>query len=677
MGNMLKGVQMRYLILFLIAVFFLNGCGGGGGGSSSNNNQNNAIVEDVNSSFAVKFLNKATFGASTNDVKELQKLGVEHWLDKQLNMPLEKNVYLKKMIEIAKMAEPSVNTNSIDEYITDNNIVFNKSKASFQSPRFFMSSWFYNTLSKKDQLRHKVAYALSQIIVESDFEPIFTRRGEALARYFDILYQDAFSTYKQLLRDISFNSGMGMYLTFNGNKVLYKNKADIYVYPDENYAREVMQLFSIGLNKLKMDGTSIKDAKGNLIPTYTQTDVNELSRVFTGWDLKRNNKFGQVGFTRGDLTHPLEFTAKYHDDKAKKLLGETIEAGLSGKDDIYRAIDIIMAQESVAPYISKNLIMRLTKSNPSSEYISRVANVFKNSGSDLKKVTKAIFMDPELWNDLKNSKIVKFKEPLIAYTQFLRSMYAKPFNNWYFCGFGAPQDDTATNCQKVNSFLFNDTRSYLAQGPGRAPSVFNFYDNSFIPNDSYFQNNQINAPELQIQSDTMLINFNNQIRNNLLTWEKGYILEHYYKDEQGNWHRYTSIKNYTDLAPKLHNIPVYYVGADKMLLDAKEEYNILEMASDGDTNGDFKNIEDNAEKSSYNKKALKALIAFENNKLTGGMMSQEEMDVIYDALKDKMYNKYNNKQTSSHPQTKKYQLYTNTIVPVIRAIVTSDAYMTE
>jgi uncharacterized protein (DUF1800 family) len=639
---------------------------------TSNSDDYPYIPKDINETLAIRFLNKATFGASTKDVENLQKVGVIKWLDTQLAMGANKDVYLKKCIEIFQKADPDNNSETTQTYLADNGKILNKQKASFHSPTFMMTSWFNAALSAKDQLRHKTAYALSQIIVESDFEPLFTRRGEALARYFDILYINSFSTYKKLLEDISFSSGMGVFLTFNGNQKEHLNKSNISIYPDENYAREIMQLFSIGLNELNIDGTPQKDAKGNLIPTYTQEDVNELSKVFTGWDIKYNtDRFGRVGFTVGDFTHPMEFTSKYHDYSEKRLLGSTIERGLSGEADIKRAIEIIMNNKNVAPYISKNLIMRLTKSNPSKQYIKRVATKFQSSNSDLKEVIKAIFLDPELWDDLKADRHVKFKEPLIAYTQFLRAFYAKPFPKWYFCGYGAPKDDQASNCHIVkNEFLFNGTRKYLNQGPGLAPTVFNFYDNDYIPNDNTFKNTNAVAPEIQIQSDTMLIGFSNKIYSDFTHWEKGAILERYHKDANGDSVQDKTLEEYAT-RDVIKNIPIYYVGSDKMLLDAQEEYDVLEMVIDGDTNGDYTNLKDNAVKDYHDdEKALRALIEFEDMKLTGGKLTKEQKDILYDNLKVNIYNKYNG-------STKKYQLFHNLILPIVRAIVTSDSYMVE
>jgi len=627
------------------------------------------LPKNITDKIAVRFLNKATFGATLSDVVHLKELGVQEWLDEQFAMPKSNQPYLTKMIEIAKDADPDNNTYSVEEYLADNDTVFNKNVGSFHSPRFRLASWYDNALRAKDQLRHRTAYALSQIIVESDFEPIFTRRAEALARYFDILYDNALGSYKKLLTDISFNSGMSMFLTFNGSKKHYQNRAGIDVYPDENYAREIMQLFSIGLNKLNMDGTPIKDKNGNLIPTYTQEDVNELAKVFTGFDIKRNNRYGLVGFRRGDLTHRVEFTATYHDNGEKRVLGETIPAGLSGDDDVKAAIDIIFHQPSVAPYIAKKLIMRLTKSNPSPAYVQRVALAFKNSDFDSKEAVKAVFLDPELWDDLKSNRVIKFKEPQIAMTQFLRVFYAKPMPKWYFCGYGAPRDENASNCHiATNSFLFNDTRSYLGQGAGLAPTVFNFYDDGFIPNDENFKSQKIVAPELQIQTDSVLIKFSKQIYNYLALYENKNILDKpYWKN--GKLIRFNS---YEELFKSQVHIVLYYIGADKLIIDAKDEYELTEMVIDGDSDGDYEHLgEKNEDGYTDGKEALRALIDFEDKKLTGGMLSQEEKNILYEKLKDRIYNSY----YKAYP--KRREVYERIIVPTILSIVTSSKYMVE
>ena len=656
-------------------------------GNCNNGSTENNTTTSIDDATAIRFLNKATFGATTKSIEELKSKGVEKWIDEQLAMPLNDNQYLIKTIEIAKKMNPDENSHTVEEYLADNDIMFNQNVGSFHSPRYRMTSWFDVALRSPDQLRAKVTYALSQIIVESDFEPIFIRRAEALATYFDILQRHAFGKYEDLLNEISLNSGMGVFLTFNGSKKAYQNSANSTVYPDENYAREIMQLFSLGLEKLNIDGTPILDANGNPTPTYTQEDVNQLARVFTGWDLKRNRRFGLVGFKRGDYTHPLEFTASYHDDGEKKVLGQTIPSGLGGEEDIQKVISIIMSQDSVAPYLSKNLIMRLVKSNPSPSYVARVASVFKSTNGDLKAVTKAIFLDEELWQDLKEKKVGKFKEPLVAYTSFLRAFNVKPFPKWYYCGHGNPSDDTASNCQVVeDAFLFNDTRGYLNQGAGLAPTVFNFYDNSFIPNAQSFKDSKSVAPEISIMNDTTLINFNNTIRSSLFKHEKNYLLNDWIWDYSGNKQprkQYDTLVAYANDAPSRGYIPLYYVGADKFLLNVSEELNVMEEIIDGDSNGDFVNLK-NYSDTAYtdDEKAVDALVHHLNLKLTAGEISQAREAIIANKLKDKIFNKYsvgdpdagNIDESGSN---KKRQLLNNVIFPAIRAVVTSSEYMTE
>jgi len=669
----------KNIFFFIIISIFLLGCGG------TNSNEDNTttvdkysyIPRDINQTVAIRFLNKATFGATPESIKELQKDGVVNWVNNQLNMGVDDNIYLKKMILLAKQVEPDVYTNTLDEYLDPNNdIVFNKTTASFQSPRYRMTSWFDVALNSPKQLRYKTAYALSQIIVESDFEPIFTRRAEALANYFDILAKNAFNSYQRLLEDISFSSGMGLFLTYNGNQKVYLNDANVSVYPDENYAREIMQLFSIGLNKLNIDGTPKKDNNGNLIPTYTQTDVNEIARVFTGWDLRSSwaatsdsshDIYGAVGFTRGDFTHDLEFTSKYHDFGEKHVLGETIPENLSGENDIKRVISIIMKQPSVAPYISKNLIMRLTKSNPSPAYIQRVATVFRDTNGNLKEVIKAIFLDEEFWNDLKEDKLEKFKEPIIAYTQFLRTFKASPLELYFYC-FETP-DETASNCQKIqNAYLFNDTRDYLNQGPGLAPNVFNFYDNDYTPNDDYFKQNHLVAPELQIQTDSMLINYSNNYYSTLLRREKNFILAQTYEvDDETK--TYDNLYDFEVDSPKLdwRAIWVYYRGDDKYILDMSDEYDVVKEAA----GGSFDNLQyyKNDGEEELDKKVSFALINHLDNKLLGNRLSNDEKTQIVNTLVSS--------GIITNDSSHKAQVYQHLILPMVRFILTSDKYMTE
>jgi uncharacterized protein (DUF1800 family) len=657
---------MNKIIISMLILIFI-GCGGSSKSDTvaDDNIKENDVALDyipkkLSDKIAVRFLNKATFGATPADVKHLQDIGVRAWLEEQFNLKNTKDKYLIKMIEIAKKYKPNENNYSIKEYLEDNDIVFNKNVGSFDSPRYRLSAWFDIVINSKTQLREKVAYALSQIIVESDAAGIFVRRAEALANYFDILSDNAFNNYSEILRKISLSPGMGVFLTYNGNKAAYK-KGNVLILPDENYARELMQLFSLGVNLLNIDGTPKKDKNGNFIPVYTQNDINELSRVFTGWDLKRNSRFGRVVPRDGDFYHPMESTEKYHDFGEKHLLGKTIPSNLSPLEDINYAINIICSHNNIAPYISKKLIMRLTKSNPSKEYVRRVATVFKESGGNLKEVIKAIFLDKEFWDDLKNDKWEKFKEPLIAYTQFLRAFKADKLK-FFHC-------NKENECHSLTSYWVNDTRWYLNQGPGLARTVFGFYEDDYVPTDEYFEKYHLVAPEIQIQTDIQIINFNNNL-DNILYFEKNHLLSKTYK-VNGTKVKFSSINDLVDSAKDIGGrikAVLYYKGADKMLLDLSDEYNVLEREIDGDENGDFENLKDCGSYS--NIEAIYKLIEYEDKKLLGGKLSKEEKDVIAKYLNKCLYNK-------NSGMSKKEYLFNNILNPLIKTIVTSEKYMRE
>ncbi len=621
------------------------------------------IPTELNQTIAVRFLNKATFGATTASVKHLKEVGILKWVEEQLTMPATLQPYLRTTIIYGKGREPSRYPATVDAYLADNGTIFNDGAGSDRAMDFVTSAWFKYALTAPDQLHHKLTYALSQIIVEGI---AFNVRAEAYANYFDVLYAHAFGSYTDLLEAISHDPGMGMFLTYCGNKKLHNNSNHVPVYPDENYAREVMQLFSIGLEKLQMDGTPILDEKGDTIPTYTQNDVNELARVFTGWDLREPR----------DFTHPLSErkAQEDHDFGEKSVLGETIPANLTPTQDIRKAIEIMMAQESVAPYLAKKLIMRLTKSNPSPDYIFRVATVFKRTNYNIKEATKAILLDPELWEDLKADRAIKIKEPIIGYTQMLRALHAKPLPKWYY--------NSAQGTAVINQFHFGDIRVFLAQSPGRSPTVFNFYSDDFIPNTPAFKEHKIHAPETEIQSGGMMVLFSNQIYRNLLYWEGGFMAEQFYPytDENGTrrLHFYTSVQDFVDKGPEANNLMMYYIGMDKMLLDADEEYRLLSRIIDGDEKEEYRKLQDYRVADYHDdERALEALIEYENQKLTGGTMSQAQKEVIFNALKKSGIYDKDDEANENRPWSKKYQLYRKAILPVIRAIVVSDTYMVE
>jgi len=618
------------------------------------------IPTTIDDAIAVNFLSHATFGANTLSIEELKNLGIESWLDQQLNLPYVPRVHIKRLIKNLKKTSPNAYPATVAEYLKNNDIILNKNKNIKGLTRYQMSEWFETVLTDKDQLRHKVAYALSQIIVEGLGDGVFVRRPEALSMYFDTLTKHAFGNYRDLLIEISHSASMSSYLTYGGNKKAY-TRGTTTIYPDENYARELMQLFTIGLSKLNLDGSEILDEEGNTVPTYTQDDVNEIARIFTGWDLKHNSKYGRASSKEGDFTQPLEFTGRYHDFEAKHVLGTDIEAGNTGSEDISALINILMSHPNIGPFISKQLIMRLVKSNPTPAYVARVSSVFNNNGKgikgDLKAVIKAIFLDPEIWKD---TTVKKFKEPLVAYTQFLRAFNAKPLPIWKI---------KKTSSTKVkNSFLFGNPTEYLGQGASRSSSVFNFYSNTFIPNNNYFKNNNLVAPEIQIQTDKVIIKFNNQIYSDLLSLDKTHMKQ-----------KYGTID---DLAILMKNKfqPAYDIRRNKFLLDCKDEYGVIKSVLYDNATQTFKSFngvahhknDKTADKNGFTKRdrAIKALISHLDMKLTSGTLTEFTKTTLFKSYKNVFYN-----TELSNANNPALRIYEDIIVPIIVAIVTSSANM--
>ena len=563
---------------------------------------------ELEQAVALRFINKATFGASTKEVNRLQKIGITQWVDEQLNAPSAYDsdsddhlTYSERMIQIAKMADPTWWPNTIEEYLdTTNDIVFNREWGNFRPKFYFNCTWFENALNAEDQLRQRVAYALSQITVLSTAEKLLTRHWEAFAYYNDILAKYAFGNYSDLLLAITKSPGMGVYLTYQGNK---KYDAGTKRQPDENYAREIMQLFSLGLYKLNLDGTLKKDGNGDPIPAYTQDDVEEMARVFTGWDLSKNRHYGwQKGRRDGDYLEDMEFTAKYHDDDSKTILGHTIPAG-KGVHDIEAAIDILMQNDNIAPFVSKLLIQRLVTSNPSPAYVGRVATVFNDNGNgvkgDLKAVVRAILLDNEaLQGDAVNTHFARYKEPLVAYLQLLRTFdvdYAPTWNSKWIFG----QD--ALSMRHVYYFDTNDIYDAFGQAPMRSPTVFNFYSPDYIPNDAHFKDNNLVAPEMQIQSAQMIINYSNYLWNRLD------------KNEQ--------------LRVQTHGTGGF---SNRFLISFEPEKDVVMRELQ-----DYSNMDNNT----YKENAINALLAHLNLKLTGGDMEDAQLNKIKAFLSLASYSK--------------------------------------
>ena len=593
-----------------------------------------ATSSDVSTAQAFRILEQASFGPTEDDMNEVQSLGLTPWIEKQLNSSSaydsstdSHQSHLQKYKAIAKMSEPSTY-----ESDSDFNNNFHGRTSDYQT-----AAWFENALHGKDQLRQRVALALSELMVISGSKQRTRFRGDSLASYYDILAKYAFGNFRTLMGEVSRSPGMGIFLSHQGNK---KFNSSSNTHPDENFARELMQLFSIGLWKMNQDGSMVKDSNGDPIASYTQDDVEELAKVMTGYDIKGNSKYGKTSRANGEeWSSPMEFNSTHHEYASKTFLGSTIgtEGSSNSKpSDFDQALEIVFQHQNVGPHVGRHLITRLVTSNPSSAYISRVAGVFNNDGAgvrgNLKEVVKAVLLDDEARETEYSSdgNYGKPKEPLLALTQFLRAFDVKTLDGW------KSRKDATMN--GVYQFFYLE--NIIGQSPLRSETVFNFFASDFVPADSHFISNSMVAPEFQIQSDTVLIKFHNLIRSSLNTNEKNAILENN-----------TTLKDFA--SGRNHSKQNYYINIDS-------ELQIFEYALDGDINGDFNNINDSEKK----KAAIQSLLQHLDKKLMGGEMPSE----YYTALTNHLMNmnwgeKFNAKEAR------------NVISDAIRFMVTSSFFM--
>lgn len=396
-----------------------------------------------------RFLNHASFGATEASIAKVKELGTfEAYLDQQFALPLP---------EYPAYADVPTNY--------DNATCDRTCRRDFYSAYPLQVNFYRNALTGPDQLRQRVAFALSQILVVSAQDNDIDHPSR-LQPYLKLLDKHAFGSYRELLEDITLNPAMGVYLDMAGNKKTA---------PNENYARELLQLFSIGLFELNKDGTLKKDKAGLPIATYDQAVIDNFSRVFTGWGLATLTDSALKNYQT-----PMIETADNHDVESKILLGNVnVPAGNTMAQDLDAALDNIFANSNVAPFISRQLIQQLVASNPSPAYVGRVAGVFKDSNGDLKQVVKAILLDKEaLKPPGKNAG--HLRSPVLWLTHLLRAFSV---------------NDTTSDFVLSDGYLPSQFR--LLQDVYRAPSVFNYY-----PPDFAVPNSKLQGPEFGIYSTT-------------------------------------------------------------------------------------------------------------------------------------------------------------------------------
>lgn len=475
-------------------LLLLASCGGGGGGSSSSPTSTVAAPPPISKAEAYRFLNQATFGATETDATTLIGLGdsstgYSRWIDSQI------------------IREPSLLLPAV-ETAYPNPVPQGFNVGSLNAVR--LERWFANVLQGDDQLRQRVAFALSEIFVVSQVGALLNLPN-ATASFHDMLARNAFGNFRVLLEDVTLHPAMGVYLSMLGNQ---KAVTGTNLRPDENYAREMMQLFSIGLVELNMDGSVRTDAGGQAIPTYNQNVIEGFSRVFTGWKWDCPSTLPACTFanTRPQVApvlgynqvKPMRLFTEQHETGSKLVLSypgaaltnATIPAGQTGTKDLQDALDNVFNHPNVAPFISKQLIQKLVTSNPSPAYIRRVAERFNNDGNgnrgNLEAVVRAILLDPEARSTPSGNAAGKLKEPLLRLTQFWRAY------------------DATSRSGKLGAAgnFSGGASAVFGQAQGSAPSVFNFFSPFYAPPGEIADAGRV-APEMQLATEYL----NTQIAN--------------------------------------------------------------------------------------------------------------------------------------------------------------------
>ena len=460
-------------LLPLVALAACGGGGGTGGGTTSATPAGNAgTPTDTSSSTPIvvvtapptateasRFLAQATMGATRSTIDAVVSRGYDGWLTDQFALPRSTSHW---------------------DWLTANGF----DSAKMNSINGFDPSMWRQMIVEPDQLRQRVGMALLDILVVGIDQSSDTWRAYAMGAYVDLLLDNAFGNYRTLLGAVTTNYAMGNFLTY-----LYNRKANptTGTQPDENYARELMQLFTLGVSQLNMDGTP-KLNGGQTIDTYGQADVTGLARVFTGLVPTSTDSN-----TPARLRQPLVMNASLNETGASTFLGTTVSGG--GMAAISAALDAIFAHPNVPPFIAKQLIQRLVTSNPSPGYVTRVATKFADNGQgvrgDMKAVIRAILLDSEARTLPTAATAGKLREPVLRLTGWARAFKAaSPSNAW-------PIGDTTNPANR------------LGQAKGHSPSVFNFYRPGYTPPGTNLASSGLVAPEFQITNEQSVVGYVN------------------------------------------------------------------------------------------------------------------------------------------------------------------------
>ncbi len=427
-----------------------------------------AVTITVSAQDASRLLSQAGFGGTDGQIAAIQSQGIATWINSQFNIVSDQS-HWDWMIEHGFNA-----------------VTYQSSTAGIDA------TLWRKLMSSPDILRQRMALVLSEIFVVSLQGLPVGWRNFAVAYYMDMLAANAFGNFRTLLEAVTLSPAMGVYLGTRGNQ---KENPTTGRQADENFGREVMQLFTIGLFQLELDGSIKRDARGNPIETYTLDSVTQIARVFTGWNFD-----GFVATTPDHMRRPMSFNAKLHSTSQKSFLGVIIPEATSGPAALKTTLDTLFNHPNVAPFISKQLIQRMVTSNPSPAYIGRVARVF-NSGDggvrgDMKSVIRAILQDAEARTvpNSQNTGAGKLREPILRLAQWARTFKVlSPSGAWSV-------GDTSNQASR------------LGQSPLRSPTVFNFFRPGFVPAGGVLGDPKLVAPELQITNESTVVGYANYIQ---------------------------------------------------------------------------------------------------------------------------------------------------------------------
>lgn len=432
----------------------LAACGGGGGGGPGDGDGDTPPTAGIGANEAARLLTQATYGPTSAEITRVSAMSAAAYVDEQLARPA--TLHLDECRKL-KNSDGAIDKNSRTD------------------------AWWKLSLTAPDQLRQRVAFALSEIFVVSDLNDSISGAHEGLCYYYDILAKGAFGNYRKLLEDVTLSPEMGRFLSMLGNR-----KPDMSVgrRADENFGREVMQLFSLGLNTLDADGSSLIDITGKPVPSYTQDDIENMARAFTGWTWGGSASFGSG---TNNWLAPMKAFDSEHDQNAKTLIGGvSAPAGNTAAGDLKLALDALYNHANVGPFISRQLIQKLVTSNPSAAYVGRIAAVFANDGKgvrgNLAAVIRALLLDDEARRGIAvNSKFGKVREPLLRQSHLWRALDAKAAVN--------------------GRYSYRNAAFDLGQLPLSAPSVFNFFSPGYVPQGE-LRSAGLVTPEYQLANES-------------------------------------------------------------------------------------------------------------------------------------------------------------------------------